>query len=65
MGFSQSLFILIAWPQSLHVINVLPAMFLVVVYMVLTLFLIGGRSGERWGSDHGPGLTTPMAFHEK
>ena len=33
MGFSQILFMLIACPQSLHVIRVPPAMFLVVVYM--------------------------------
>jgi len=33
MGFSQIVFMLIACPQSLHVIKVPPAMFLVVVYM--------------------------------
>jgi hypothetical protein len=32
-GFSQILFMLIACPQSLHVIRVPPAMLLVVVYM--------------------------------
>jgi hypothetical protein len=32
-GFSHILFMLTACPQSLHVIKVPPAMFLVVVYM--------------------------------
>ena len=33
IGLSQILFMLIACPQSLHVIKVSPAMFLVVLYM--------------------------------
>ena len=33
-GFAQILFMLIAWPQSLHVVRVPRALLLVVVYMI-------------------------------
>jgi hypothetical protein len=43
-GVSQIMFMLIACPQSLHVIRVPPAMLLVVVYMPQAYSLLGASA---------------------